>query len=96
MANYGVRTELRDNIWHLRIEQFSTERLSTKMEHSISKPLSPHLENRKEILTSFLEKAPAYKHCCYQRLEGLLGGREMGLAVMLDEKRCHDQDAKYL
>lgn len=76
------------------------------MEHSISKPLSPHLENREaisslvglpeEILTSFLDKAPAYKHGCYQRLEGLLGGREMGLAVMLDQKRCHDHDTKYL
>lgn len=76
------------------------------MENSITKPLSPHLENRKaisslvglpeEILTSFLEKAPAYKHRCYQRLEGLLGGLEMGLAVLLDQKRCHDHDSKCL
>ena len=67
MLNYGVRrTEQRENIWHLWTEKFSTERLSTIMENSISKPLSPHLENRKaisslvglpeEILTSFWRK----------------------------------------
>ena len=92
--DYGVRrTELRDNILQLWTEHFSTGRHNG---NSISKPLSPHLSNRnaisylaglsEEILTFFLEKAPAYKHHGYQGLEDLLGGQEMGLAVLLDQK----------